>query len=85
MTGIEAVSKAIGYEEFWTGFDAAKRNSLFEAISSLEINAPAMEKSLIALAETIAGLPRVTTRFNSARRTAIAAIENVRKGLMLGN
>jgi hypothetical protein len=78
---MEATSKALAYQEFWPNVKPAERATYMDAITQIEANAAVMEGALAELNETIAGLPRVTTVFNRAKKNAVAAIDGVRTAL----
>lgn len=82
---MEATSKALAYQEFWPSVKPAEREQYAEAVTQIEATAPVMDRNLAELSATIAGLPRVTTVFNRAKKNAMAAINDVRDALARGS
>jgi hypothetical protein len=78
---MEATSKALAYQEFWPSLKPAEREQYLDTICQMDTSATAMELSLAGLSHAIAGLPRMTTAFNRAKKDAMASIENVRAAL----
>jgi len=80
-TSMEAMSKALGYQEFWPTVKPEERAQIAESIDRILRVVPGIDASLGGLCESITGLPRVTTTFNRSRKNATAAINNVRESL----
>jgi len=82
---MEGISKALGYQEFWNAADQQQRAILKNAIEKMDVIIPPMDQSLAGLADTIRGLPRITTMFNRSKKNAIGAIDDVRAAVKRGH